>query len=322
MSGLDREDEIALIQDIIEGLEAALEEKGVDLGNNEDDEFRKARDIRVNKLVHRAIEKFNLPILWSWYRYGQSVARRHVMGWNVTPGPIEEPTEAKTHIWPTAKSPSRYKEFFIEEIRIAEVCDKGLNEFLEEVYSDAPQEPQNYRKLYLDNLVIQETLDHMYTTDEWLEEPDTFYNEVWEDTLSFQNGVLEEESLDDTTARVVSRYVRLFRNAVQAMTNQTELEDAHIDAIKSLAESYHNHVWKTVAIQISSNTVSGPSEHYWSEEWREETEEIATNAEQALETLERQLRNANLIPDLQDQQDLSDNEFTSIIRDIESALLV
>lgn len=323
MSGIDHEDEIKLINDIIAGLEAALYETESDLGDNSDDEFRNARDIRVNKLVHRPIDDFGLPVLWSWFRYGQSIPRKQVMGWNVTPGPLEErtdsPTKAHTEIVQVARSPKQYRDYFIEDVGISDICDMNLDDFLEAVYGDAPDD---YRALYLANLDIQRTLDEMYTSEDWLRSVSHFYDQVSESTKEFQQAILSNSVFDEELSSNANRYVRLLRNAIQSFDAQESVSENQVEQIDSLAKVYHKHVWRAIALKISSKTAEGPNSSYWSREWDDDSEEDASKTKQVLDELEEDLMEAGLAVEPQNFDDLPDDNLTTALRDIESQLLI
>ncbi|QWC18110.1 hypothetical protein [Halorubrum sp. 2020YC2] len=222
--------------------------------------------IRTNKLIQQAVKAADLPVLWSWFRYGQSIANSVAMGREVGYESLSEAGEetAAKDAHPNAKSKGWYRDFFIEDVEIGGVtgikaiCEIPLNEFLEAAYEEAPDEHQ---PLYLANLEMQEILREIALSDDWHEQdPDgEFYQDVWDVSRRFQRELILHDELPVSDTQTISQYLRLLRQAVAATcaVSNNNLTSDHTSELYSLAEIYHDPIWKLPAMRISSLTVHG-----------------------------------------------------------------
>lgn len=325
----DTEDERKILSHITDGLGAAVYATGVSFGANATYEFRKERDIRTNKLVQQAVEAADIPVLWSWFRYGQSVANSKAMGREITHDPLSEDEKgiAAIEAHPNAKTKEWYKDFFVNEVTIGdakglkEICQLDLPEFLEAAYDEAPEEHQ---PLYKANLEMQEVLRDIALSEDWHnQDPDgDFYQEVWRVSRELQEKLILNEEILRKDTRLISEYLRLVRQAVAATCamDDSQIDEAIQSELYSLADIYHDPVWKLAAMRISSTTVHGRNKRTKRSEFRERADDLQGDVKGTISAYRVNLQKTGLLRD-RAEWSLSNEELESYSRQSESALL-
>lgn len=168
MTWIDWEKENALVSDLQAGLEAALDEVDRDL---EQDHFNEVSgyneaNIKTNKIVHRAIDDQDLPILHTWFRYGQYEPHAEFTPQNIHPRPLDD-TNVESPDEPSLPrrdyySAADYKGLFLS-YELDDILDKNLHNFLEENYRI--RAPDEFKSLYLSNLEILRIFDDIMMDD-------------------------------------------------------------------------------------------------------------------------------------------------------------
>jgi hypothetical protein len=325
----DTEDERKILSHITDGLGAAVYATGVSFGANATHEFRKERDIRTNKLVQQAVEAADIPVLWSWFRYGQSVANSKAMGREVTHEPLSQDEEEMAAIdaHPNAKSKKWYKKYFINDVAIGDakglkqICQLSLPEFLEAAYDEAPDEHQ---PLYKANLEMQEMLRDIALSDDWHNQDPggDFYQDVWQVSRELQEKLILNEEILRKDTRLISEYLRLVRRAVATTcaTDGSQIDEDIQSDLYSLADIYHDPVWKLAAMRISSTTVHGRNKRTKRSEFRGEANDLQGDVKGTISAYRVNLQKTGLLRDLAEWS-LSNEELESYTRRSESALL-
>lgn len=278
MSLIDSKDEAILLSHIVDGLGAAIRAEDVSLGANRSSEFRQVRDIRTNKLVLEAVDEADLPVFWSWFRYGRCLTNRAALGKEVNWASLDddEESDAATDIHRNAKSKGWYRDFFIDSVEIgdktgvAEICELDVDAFLEEAYDGAPEA---YRDLYMANLEVQEILREVAYDESWYTQPPDgeFYQDVWDATRRLQDELMLHPEMPHKDTQLVSEYLRLVRRAVAAVCKVDDLDKPH-ETLNKLSRKYHDPVWRLPALRISSLTVHGRDRISKQQKFKEEAE--------------------------------------------------
>jgi|AntDeeMinimDraft_5_1070356.scaffolds.fasta_scaffold02834_5 hypothetical protein len=317
MVGISTYDETDMLEDILAGLRAALAQTGATLGDNEDDEFRQVEDIQVNKLVQHAVEDANLPVSWSWFRYGQSIPRSMVSGSNIHPEELgaQEKTMSQKDIVQTAKTREGYRDYFINDVSMGEaegirdICDLSIDEFLKIVYDEAPVE---HRDLYVANLEMQNMLRRIALQDGWVSDEE-YYDVVWNITRNFQKEMIRHKEFTREMRRPVSKYLRIVRQVVVAAQENEEVTPEQRRALKDLASAYHEPIWKSLSMKISAVTTTGRDEGLKQNKYEDEVENIVSQARSTIETLPRELDNEGLISGVKGFPEPADDELQTAI---------
>lgn len=317
MAGISTEDETALLEDILAGLRAALEKTEASLGENDDDEFRQVKDIRVNKLVQHAVKDAGLPVFWSWFRYGQSIPHRKVMGWNVWPEELDagEEDTSQESVIQTAKTRKEYRDYFIDEVSIGdatgieEICGLSIEEFLEAAYDEAPED---YQDLYVANLEAQNLFREIALQSEWLSQED-YYDAVWEVTRNFQKEMIRHAAFTREMRDAISKYIRVVRQAVVGAQMHEELTEDQREVLKNLADAYHDPVWKLLSMKISAETATGRDEGLKSEKYNQKADNMISEVSSTVESLPRELETEGLLPEKGDFPSEPDDDLQSAV---------
>lgn len=280
MSVIDSEEEAILLSHIVDGLGAAIKSENVALGANSSSEFRKVRDIRVNKLVLEAVDETDLPIFWSWFMYGRSLANSAALGKEVNWESLDddEATETATDIHRNVKSRQWYRDFFIQDVEIgdetgvADICTLNIDEFLRAAYEEAPEE---HKSLYMANLEMQTILREVAYEETWYSQSsnEEFYQDLREAVRTLQDELILHQEMPTEDAQLVSEYLRLVKRAVAGVqaTPTEELTNPH-ETLSTLVQKYHKPVWRLPALRISSLTVHGRGRKYKRSEFTEEAD--------------------------------------------------
>jgi hypothetical protein len=276
MSLINAKEESILLSHIVDGLSAAIKAEDVSLGANGSSDFRQVRDIRTNKLVLEAVDEVDVPIFWSWFRYGRCLTNRAALGKKVNWESLDsdEEAEAATDIHQNAKSKAWYRDYFINDVEIsgkigvAEICEMDVDEFLKGAYKDAPEQ---HSDLYMANLEVQEILREVAFDDSWHEQsPDgQFYQDVWDATRRLQDKLILHPEMPAEDTQLVSEYLRLVRQAVAEVCATDEILEPH-ETLSSLVRKYHDPVWRLPALRISSLTGNGRNHSSKQQKYREE----------------------------------------------------
>jgi len=141
---------------IRDGIQAAFHEEGLSFPTSPRRGFQD-ENIKIQKLVYRVAETKDIPIIRTWYRYGQFEPYGMFRPKSMTAQPMSDPR----HRVPSRQNPNgisvtEIKGFFQEE-NLEQVWRQPLFEFLEENYKQWGPEP--YRESYLANLEMLRLLE-------------------------------------------------------------------------------------------------------------------------------------------------------------------
>ncbi|SFS42408.1 hypothetical protein [Halostagnicola kamekurae] len=241
-------DEDDLLEDIMEGVEIALARTGFD-GEHVD-------PITVNKLAYLAIQEFEPPITYGWYKYGPApvnVARRTV---DLTPRPLAEvPAADEPRVRdPTGKilSPREYSHFFSSDLEeFQHILETPTKEYLVEFYFD--HAPDEYRDLYIASAELQQVLDEIKTP-AWHADATGCRTRL---ERRFPRLVTEVHSHDILSESVsaVDAYERVVTRIVATASEQGELSESQQRFINRAVDHFYSTVWKYVALLVSRDTV-------------------------------------------------------------------
>jgi hypothetical protein len=271
---LDRSDD--LTSALKRGLEVALYERDIQIGETSD--WRKPNLVWINKLAYRAIvgiSDHELPILYSWWRYGPAMPLPEIRPGNLSPRPSSDVDNLYESPDPVRDYPSaeQFRAFFVDVIETEGIFERDLYNYLEDVYNeDAPTiqtpgegESQTIEldlgEMYLASLDIQRVLYnlHIKSEGEKMSESDVeaMRQIVRPASLTLKRDLNRWGVIPKNLERHVMSYLYLLEDALESLEEREKqlLDIDQIIAFQDLCSVYHGFVWRWVAYYISNETV-------------------------------------------------------------------
>jgi len=192
------------------------------------------------------------------------------------------------------------------------------------LYMESILNTEEHQPLYKANLEMQEVLRDIALSEDWHnQDPDgDFYQEVWRVSRELQEKlILNEEILREDT-RLISEYLRLVRQAVAATCamDDSQIDESIQSELYSLADIYHDPVWKLAAMRISSTTVHGRNKRTKQSEFCERADDLQGDVRGTISAHRVNLQKTGLLWD-RTKWSLSNEELGSYTRQSESAFL-
>lgn len=295
MTTLWQEEEI--LRDIVDGLNAAIDEEGWD--------HEELDPIKFNKLLYLAVDHFDLPITYRWYKYGSDFTPHGFsVDEDISPEPLAElpspeepriePSEIEDSIKPP--SPSDVKSFYQEGVEsIEQLFEDDTKEYLRSFYGDYA--PSNLEGVYSTCAVLQKSLDtvgHAQSPGKAVEENlDTILDEL--------NELTREVMFNDIIADAESsflEYTEFLKDVLITVSDRDgSISPRREDVLRSVIKFFYRRAWKLVALKIASVETQG--EH--SLEWRQTAGNRFlmdyNNYDKELRALRHRCKRAGLIAD-------------------------
>lgn len=260
---------IETVQDMQDGLELALGEKGISLTDTND-----ATDavigvspdlLWVNKAVYRATrymsEDDELPVLYTWFRFGPSVPINLFQTTSLNPISLGKYSRNEYESREESKfSPYDYMQFFKELIREDSYFakDASITEFLLDLYHT--EAPDHFRTLYRLNVKLQSLLADLKSINQATPMTDARVDGYWDSFEAlhhdFRSALYKSKLISEKAADHVIEFLNVLRQVLEWLKGQGILDSEMVNPINKLWFSYQNSVWKWPAYWISYRTNS------------------------------------------------------------------
>lgn len=244
-----------LIQDIEDGVGAAISELGFDINN--------LTSIKLNKLVYIAICEFyeDSPITYSWFKYGPSVGHQHVNTDSVDIRPLEEISDQEARVGQSGeyRSPEEYAYLYLKDIDyIEEILKDETKNYLKTFYRDyASKQQERYEQLYVRSIDLQTYIDDIYNNG--LSPSNEYYENIDQAISGVGKEILSLEEVDES-ADPFTLYSDLLRDLILTCEMEHgELSEAQSLVLKQAIEFYYSHAWRFTMLMVSEETAVGPS---------------------------------------------------------------
>lgn len=304
-----------LLRDVADGLRAAFDE--------EDWDHEELDPIRFNKLLYRAVDHFDLPVTYRWYKYGSDFTQHGLtVDDHTQPAALQElpsPDEPRIETIEddhTPPTPREYRDFFVSEFS-REFFENDTKEYLESFYQDYA--PEELTDLYMACAVFQKTLDSIgHSTD-----PGSKTTEHIDTILSELDELNREVLLYPAIADVDSEfhdYSGLLEDILITVDDlEGELDAWQEEIYKNVIRFFYEKAWKLVALKIAIERTNGPSAIDWRERDVRRFSSMASSYDEELAQLAHQSARAGLIADefLQYQEPRPQQANNDRLREIE-----
>lgn len=257
-----QEDEI--LRDILDGLNAAIHEEGWD--------HTDVDPIKFNKLLFLAVNHFDLPVTYRWYKYGvdftphgrsiqDDIAPQALSDLASPEVPRVDPEDIENEdINPP--SPEEVCGFYRTEVEDGErLFEDDTKEYLRRFYGDYA--PSHLEEVYAACAVFQKSLDDVgHADDPWwvvVENVDVILDELDELT----HCVMFCEAIGDVEGQF-RKYANLLKDVlVTVAENEEGLTPRQEDALRSVVTFFYSRAWKLVALKIASAHTQGEQSMDW-----------------------------------------------------------
>lgn len=306
MTWIDWEQESSLVFDLKAGLEAALQEEDLDLEEIQNQEIPGFNDgnIKANKLAHRAIDQYNLPILSTWYKYGQYEPHEEFTPQAISPRSLDRhgfPSEPSvpSRDYPSAED---FKHFFLE-CELEKIVEQDMYEFLEENYTEFAGK---YEEIYLANLSILRIFDEIVINGNFVENASYYNAQMTKYSTRMRQELISDPIFDQSAEDIVVSFLRTVRNALTAVAEKKETNHNLVQFFEKARKWYHMFIWAVPALQISIEESEGVRQQEFKEKGQQKLSQLRQTAIEKNDDLLDKLFDKNLSPSVDGYREIEE----------------
>lgn len=246
-----------VIEKVKGGLEAALHDENLTVKKDESYGFSDT-NIKIQKLVYRVIEEFELPVIRTWYKYGQFEPYGTLRPKNIEPHPLENP---HGEIPTKGLGPIDHlavKQFLCDEAGIRDEWEKPLFEFLRDNYENDAED--RFRGIYLEHLRVLEILEEIVNDNHLDENAEEYVRGVKNATTGLWYEMDSASYFEDQDIQGNRNFLDTLQMALVSLQAEKDPEGPQISAVKGAHSLYHNYICPLPAMRISVEEAKGPSD--------------------------------------------------------------
>jgi hypothetical protein len=312
-----------------EALEGALSEAEIDL--NIPTDFTGVRglypdNVRVNKILYTAIEDLNLPVLRTWFKYGQYEPHDEFRPKFIDPSDLTNPDEYVHSGERTAVTKSDVKEAILE-LDISKIFEQDLYEFLRDNYNN--KSPKKYKQIYLSSTDIIEVTDKIWNSSdsEVIENIELYSSQFRKASMDLRYEIenIEFENEPDTQAVEFEEHIttalQTYEDLFVGVEDSSAPSPDHLDELRQSRTRYHTSILPRIAIRISLDEMKGPvsETEEFSNSGREIHNKTATKDWYTVRGWKEELEENNLLAGIQSRRRVSGGRQIGSVDAIETA---
>lgn len=302
MTWIDWERESDLVNDLKAGLEAALSEVDAEIsGRVTEIPGWNEENVKINKLVHRVIDSQNLPILTTWFKYGQYEPHEELSPVQLSPRPLtaapvtpSEPSVPHRNY----PSPEEIKGYFLEMDDFEFILEQDMYEFLRDNYEN--HSPEEYRRVYLANLDVLRILDEFAESDILYDDSIELESQLNSVNTRLRAEIIANPRFGEDIENTITKFLHRLQDAIVVIESRDELTEEQLYAVSQARKVYHEYIWRWPSMRISTDKASGVDADRFKEMGRKEIRELEDTAPQVLRELIDCFEEAGLVPDSRD----------------------
>lgn len=245
-----------IVEHIKNGLEAALAEKNLSLPDEPQPGFSE-KNIKVQKLVYRAVENFNLPVIRTWYKYGQFQPYEALRPNLMQPQPLTAPRSEVPTSNGMRTDEIAIRDFFCDEVDLEQEWEQPLFEFLESNYTDFAED--KFRKIYLEHLNILEILEDISTDDDLSSNCEMHVERLEDASTGLWYEMENSPYFEEADIRDTRDFFDTLQMALISLSIKNNPTGPQISAVKGADALYHQYIWPLPAMRISVREARGPT---------------------------------------------------------------
>lgn len=217
-------------------------------------------NLKINKLAFAAIEEFDLPLLRTWYKYGQyepyDVLRPKRLELEDHRG------EEQTYV-PSGLHTDVQLEHLIEYLLdrdLESMFDMDLFEFLISNYEE--WDPAPFTEAYIASTRIIRVLEQLHSSspEEVLNQVDDLHSEFKDASIDFRYQIDTTDAFSNDIHAHTELYLRCLEEALATIDDSSELDADKQSTLMKGRGVYHEYVLPWTALTISINRAEGPTE--------------------------------------------------------------
>lgn len=282
-------------EDVKAGLEAAFDYYDIHVPDDENEGLADA-NIKIQKFAYRVIEHFDLPVIRTWYRYGQFEPYGTLRPERVSQGTLNSPQKVVPSNSYDNLTRKEIRGFFIEQDDLAGEWEQPLFEFLKHNYESEASD--TYERPYLQNLEIMRVLEEMVADENLAENAGEYADQIKSPSIDIRHELSTTDQFGQDEINLVQEFLDDLQMALVTLAAQDEPSGAQISTVRKARNVYHEDVWPWPAMQISIDQAKGPRKELSNEflpEGREYLEIFESTFPQKLNGWQSRVRKADLV---------------------------
>jgi hypothetical protein len=284
-----------ILRDILDGLNATVA--------NEELDHTKVDPIKFNKLLFLAVDYFDLPITYRWYKYGSDFTP-HGRSIDEDLGPTaleklaspEEPRIDEEDVGEevTPPTPQQVCHFYREEVEDLErLFEDDTKEYLRTFYEDYA--PPHLQDVYSACAVFQKSLDQVGYADSPGEVVTKDIDTIVEELNDLNHAVMFCEPIADAD-EPFKDYANLLKDVLVTVANsESTLSPRQEESLRSVVKFFYKRAWELVALKIASEDSRGSRNLNWEQSAGYRFSQEYNTYEGDLRALRQRSKRANLI---------------------------
>ena len=217
-----------------------------------------ADNIKIKKLAYSAIEEFDLPVVRTWYKYGQFEPYQRLR-----PKSLDIGTHTQDAYVPSAEKIPVTEEHLVEHFidqDLRSIFNQDVFTFLTENYNQWQPEP--YTDLYLASTDLIQVLEktNLQSQEEFINDIGDKYNKFKDSSIDIRYQLKQNERMTDSLTHHVQKYLKPLEEALMRVEETSELTEEQASTIRQSRVVYHEHVLPWIGIEISLDKSEGPKE--------------------------------------------------------------
>lgn len=213
-------------------------------------------NLKINKLAYAAIEEYDLPLLRTWYKYGQYEPYEEIRPTSLEIGDNSNNAYVPSHL-KTDVTQKRIKDYLLEQ-NLPAIFEKDLYEFLIDNYKD--WDPAPYTNTYIASTKIIRVLEELASNDE--EEITSNIGELNEEfkqaSIDLRYDLDNIDTFNENVQEHVKKYLLNLEDALLQIDETSEINQEQLETLEESRNVYHQYVWPWAALKISLDKAKGP----------------------------------------------------------------
>lgn len=261
-------------------------------------------NLKINKLAYAAIQEFDLPLVRTWYKYGQYEPYD-----DLRPKSLEiadRSSSSEVYVPSGLKTDVTQEDItnFLLGRDLKSTFEKGLFDFLIENYREWQPEP--YTDTYVASTRVIYVLENLAQSDNenLINRVGDLRKELKQASIDLRYDLESIDTFNDEIHAHAEEYLTNLEDALITVDETSEVTDDQIDTIIEARKVYHEFVWPWAALSISIDRAEGPKESL--KEFTTSGEDIIKQDKKSYDTYltgwETELENNDLKPDLSQYQ--------------------
>lgn len=284
------------------GLQAAFADESIEVPAYTRKGFT-PHNVKIQKLAYRVAEEWEIPIIRTWYKYGQFQPYNSFRPKNVQPKHLSEETlqrEVESGRFGSV-TVREIKGYFIESQNVSEVWNVPMFNFLHSNYKEWA--PKDFRRLYLANLDILEVLETVVGTDpgKLSADAENLVSTFQGASLDLKFELKDREAFDPDVVSNVCEFLNSLQEVLIYMSGR-EPSKIPMSSLDRAYELYHNSVLSWAAMNISIKEAEVPERE--KRDFKKTGEELVEEYEETTSTRvsewQSEIDRLGLVPDASD----------------------